>query len=67
MKLLIYSPQYSEKSNLRPIKKELVFDIDLTDYDEVRICCSGTKICDKCWNYMAIACKILDASFRGYN
>ncbi|KAJ9117308.1 hypothetical protein QFC20_000455 [Naganishia adeliensis] len=53
-----------QASALRPEKRELVFDIDMTDYDEIRTCCSGGNICVRCWGYIAAAVKVLDHSLR---
>lgn len=51
-------------ADFRPEQRELVFDIDLTDYDDIRTCCEGAAICHRCWQFMVAAVKVLDASLR---
>lgn len=59
---------------LTPQAKELVFDIDLTDYDDVIVEAddgsSAVARCDRHWAYMATAVRVLDAALRedfGFN
>ncbi|KDD72773.1 hypothetical protein H632_c2917p0, partial [Helicosporidium sp. ATCC 50920] len=47
-----------------PEQRELVFDIDLTDYDDVRTCGKEGHICRQCWPLMAVAIKVLDQGLR---
>jgi len=66
----VYTSKPKDKKTVRagafvPVERELVFDIDMTDYDEIRTCCKGGDICHKCWEFMTVAIKVLDAIIRG--
>lgn len=52
---------------LTPMQKELVFDIDMTDYEDVMpdpAHASAVDVCDRNWAYMATAVRVLDAALR---
>jgi len=46
-------------AGFKEVQRELVFDIDISDYDDVRRCCQGAKVCSRCWPLMSIAVKVL--------
>ncbi|KAI3971089.1 hypothetical protein MKW92_031903, partial [Papaver armeniacum] len=54
---------YSGENAFTPVE-ELVFNIDMSDYDDVRYCCSGANICKNCWPLMTIAIKVIDSALR---
>ncbi|KAJ2931320.1 hypothetical protein H1R20_g5863, partial [Candolleomyces eurysporus] len=63
----VYSGRPRDKKTLRkltPLQRELVFDIDMTDYDEIRTCCSDANICRKCWKWISAAVQVLDGAIR---
>ncbi|XP_951873.1 DNA primase small subunit, putative [Theileria annulata] len=62
---------YSNKISLmqlsgdfRPVEREIVFDIDMDDYDEFRTCCSDKKVCNKCWRYIKIAVELITITLK---
>ncbi|KAF5984052.1 DNA primase small subunit [Fusarium coicis] len=56
--------QLRNSSAFKPLAKELCFDIDLTDYDDIRTCCGKANICNKCWQFMTMAIKVVDVALR---
>jgi len=58
----IYDIQPLKSNGAVPIARELVFDIDLTDYP--RACCESKTVCEKCYEKIKCAIKILDYSLR---
>jgi DNA primase small subunit len=53
-----------KSSAFRPLSKEIVFDIDLTDYDDIRTCCNKANICPKCWTFATMSIKVIDVALR---
>ena len=66
----VYSANPRDRKTLRkstafkPLAKELAFDIDLTDYDDIRTCCDKANICLKCWKFVTMSIKVVDTALR---
>ena len=65
----VFSAAPKDHTTIKPelfktVERELVFDIDMTDYDNIRTCCSGANICMRCWPYMTMALKVVDRALR---
>lgn len=56
--------EHAEAVSFSAVERELIFDIDMDAYDEVRTCCKGANVCDKCWPLLNMAVKIMDTVLR---
>lgn len=56
--------KHAEAVSFSATERELIFDIDMDAYDEVRTCCKGANVCDKCWPLLNMAVKIMDTVLR---
>ncbi|CAB4256444.1 similar to Saccharomyces cerevisiae YIR008C PRI1 Subunit of DNA primase, which is required for DNA synthesis and double-strand break repair [Maudiozyma barnettii] len=48
------------KSEMKALEKELVFDIDMDDYDSYRTCCTGAMVCSRCWKFITLAMEVMN-------
>ncbi|TIA91136.1 hypothetical protein E3P99_01208 [Wallemia hederae] len=65
----VYTARPRDKKTVAPSafktkERELVFDIDMTDYDDIRICAECKDICHQCWGFVVAAMRILDSVLR---
>lgn len=65
----VFSISPADKGKVNPNEfiaeqRELVFDIDLTDYDDTRTCCREASTCSRCWSFMIAAVKVLNYALR---
>jgi len=64
----MYDPPPTPRTSITKLKwlgRELVFDIDLTDYDDVRVCGKGKDhVCPQCWPFVVDAALIIDEILR---
>ncbi len=47
-----YYDRFLSGPGFQRLEKELVFDIDIDDFDKVRICCKNSSYCKICWTYL---------------
>jgi len=47
-----------------PKQRELIIDIDLTDYDFLEVDVKRLETCDRCWPLMALAMRVLERALR---
>jgi len=53
------APDKKQTHTLVTVERELVFDIDMSDYDDIRSCCKGKQVCPCCWAWMSTAALVL--------
>lgn len=56
----IWNRTPEKESNAKTMERELIFDFDMNDYDDVRTCCEGKKVCTKCWKLLITAVEIIE-------
>jgi DNA primase catalytic subunit len=63
----VYAPTIrltqKNKSDKDVIFKDVVLDVDMNDYKEIKFC-GCNSICPECWVYMQCAMEILDSLLR---
>ncbi len=58
-------PQGVSITKLKWLGRELIFDLDLTDYDDIRTCGKGKDhVCRVCWEFIRDAALFIDETLR---